>query len=277
MPILMAALAEEPRLMPHLHLSLQAGDDLILKRMKRRHLRADAIRFCETARRLRPGIAFGADLIAGFPTETEAMFERSLRLVDDCGLQFLHVFPYSPRQGTPAARMPQVEHKADQGARGAPAAKGGRGSQAPSFRPSRTSSEVLMEREGMGRTPDFAEIAVAGCSAGVLSRVPDHRQPGRAAHRRGCAVSERQESPEKKRGLFGRLFGTGRAEPGAPASEILNDSNPEPAEPVASDVSREAGLDQSKSKHHCQMPEPAPPVVAVEPGQPVGSSVSNRG
>jgi threonylcarbamoyladenosine tRNA methylthiotransferase MtaB len=94
--------------MPHLHLSLQAGDDLILKRMKRRHQRDDAIRFCDEVRRLRPGIVFGADIIAGFPTETDAMFENSLSLIRDCGLTFLHVFPYSPREGTPAARMPQV-------------------------------------------------------------------------------------------------------------------------------------------------------------------------
>jgi len=106
---LMAALGEEERLMPHLHLSLQAGDDLVLKRMKRRHLRADAIRFCETARRLRPHMLFGADLIAGFPTETEEQFQNSLALVEDCGLTHLHVFPFSPRAGTPAARMPQVE------------------------------------------------------------------------------------------------------------------------------------------------------------------------
>ncbi|MDF3606776.1 tRNA (N(6)-L-threonylcarbamoyladenosine(37)-C(2))-methylthiotransferase MtaB [Paracoccus sp. DMF-8] len=109
---LMLAIATEPRLMPHLHLSLQAGDDMILKRMKRRHLRDDAIRFCEDARRLRPGIVFGADIIAGFPTETEAMFENSLKLVDDCGLTFLHVFPYSARKGTPAARMPRVPGQA---------------------------------------------------------------------------------------------------------------------------------------------------------------------
>jgi len=105
---LMQAIATEPRLMPHLHLSLQAGDDMILKRMKRRHLRDDAIRFCEDARRLRPEIVFGADLIAGFPTETDEMFTNSLKLVEDCGLTFLHVFPFSPRKGTPAARMPQL-------------------------------------------------------------------------------------------------------------------------------------------------------------------------
>ena len=107
-PALMKAIAEEERLMPHLHLSLQAGDDMILKRMKRRHTRSEAIEFCETVRRLRPDAAFGADLIAGFPTETEDMFENSLRLVDECGLTFLHVFPFSPRPGAPAARMPQI-------------------------------------------------------------------------------------------------------------------------------------------------------------------------
>ena len=107
-PDLMEAIATEARLMPHLHLSLQHGDDLILKRMKRRHLRDDAIRFCEDARRLRPDIVFGADIIAGFPTETEAHFDNSVKLVRDCGLTFLHVFPYSARKGTPAARMPRV-------------------------------------------------------------------------------------------------------------------------------------------------------------------------
>ena len=107
-PALMEAIATEPRLMPHLHLSLQAGDDMILKRMKRRHLRDDAIAFCTEARALRPDMVFGADIIAGFPTETEAMFENSLKLVEDCGLTWLHVFPFSPRKGTPAARMPQV-------------------------------------------------------------------------------------------------------------------------------------------------------------------------
>jgi threonylcarbamoyladenosine tRNA methylthiotransferase MtaB len=105
---LLDAIADEPRLMPHLHLSLQAGDDMILKRMKRRHSRADAVAFCAQVRRLRPDIVFGADIITGFPTETEAMFKRSLDLVDECDLTHLHVFPFSPRKGTPAARMPQV-------------------------------------------------------------------------------------------------------------------------------------------------------------------------
>jgi threonylcarbamoyladenosine tRNA methylthiotransferase MtaB len=107
-PDFLDALATEPRLMPHLHLSLQAGDDLVLKRMKRRHTRKDAVTFCDQVRRLRPDMAFGADLIAGFPTEDEAMFTRTLDLVAECGLTHLHVFPFSPRPGTPAARMPQV-------------------------------------------------------------------------------------------------------------------------------------------------------------------------
>lgn len=102
-------IGSEEKLMPHLHLSLQAGDNLILKRMKRRHLREDAIRFSQRAKALRPDVVFGADLIAGFPTETDEMFENSLRIIDECSLTYLHVFPYSPRPGTPAARMPQLD------------------------------------------------------------------------------------------------------------------------------------------------------------------------
>ena len=170
-PDLLAAIADEPRLMPHLHLSLQAGDDLTLKRMKRRHLRADAIAFCETARRLRPDIAFGADLIAGFPTETEAMFQRSLDLVDECGLAFLHVFPYSPRRGTPAARMPQVERAIvkERATRLRQKAAEAR-SRHLSGQVGRT-VDVLMERQGMGRAPDFSEVQVAEQSAGEVLRV----------------------------------------------------------------------------------------------------------
>jgi len=107
-PDLFSVIERDPRLMPHFHLSIQAGDDMILKRMKRRHLRQDAIQICQKLRTLRPGATFGADIIAGFPTETEEMFQNSLRLVEECDLSFLHVFPYSPRKGTPAARMPQV-------------------------------------------------------------------------------------------------------------------------------------------------------------------------
>ena len=173
---LMAALAEEERLMPHLHLSLQAGDDMILKRMKRRHLRDDAIRFCTEARRLRPDVAFGADLIAGFPTETCDMFGRSLGLVDECGLAYLHVFPYSPRKGTPAARMPQVardvvkERAAQLRQKGEEAlARHLSGQVGRSF-------SVLMERDGVGRAPDFAEVAMAGGRAGqiVAARIGGH-------------------------------------------------------------------------------------------------------
>lgn len=108
-PDLFHVFEREPRLMPHFHLSLQAGDDMILKRMKRRHLRQDAINICQKLRTLRPDVTFGADIIAGFPTETDEMFENTKRIVDECDLSFLHVFPYSPREGTPAARMPQVK------------------------------------------------------------------------------------------------------------------------------------------------------------------------
>ncbi|MES2146143.1 MAG: tRNA (N(6)-L-threonylcarbamoyladenosine(37)-C(2))-methylthiotransferase MtaB [Pseudomonadota bacterium] len=155
---LMQAIATEPRLMPHLHLSLQAGDDLILKRMKRRHLRDDAIRFCEEARRLRPGMVFGADIIAGFPTETEGMFQRSLDLVADCGLTFLHVFPFSARKGTPAARMPAVpgpvikERSARLRAAGDAALARHLGAQVGRVH------RVLTEGPRMGRTEGFAEV-----------------------------------------------------------------------------------------------------------------------
>ncbi|MDR9484905.1 MAG: tRNA (N(6)-L-threonylcarbamoyladenosine(37)-C(2))-methylthiotransferase MtaB [Sediminimonas sp.] len=158
---LMQAIASEQRLMPHLHLSLQHGDDLILKRMKRRHLRDDAIRFCEEARRLRPDMTFGADIIAGFPTETEAMFDNSLRLVEECGLTWLHVFPFSPRQGTPAARMPQVD-----GARVKDRAARLRSEGARQVAQHLTAQvgrrhRVLMENPHMGRTEQFTEVDVA--------------------------------------------------------------------------------------------------------------------
>ncbi|MBY5933504.1 tRNA (N(6)-L-threonylcarbamoyladenosine(37)-C(2))-methylthiotransferase MtaB [Tateyamaria omphalii] len=155
---LMQAIATEPRLMPHLHLSLQHGDDLILKRMKRRHLRDDAIRFAQEARKLRPDMTFGADIIAGFPTETEAMFENSLKLVEDCDLTWLHVFPYSPRPGTPAARMPQVNGKAikDRAAR-LRAAGEAQVSKHLTAQQRRT-HHILMENPHMGRTEQFTEV-----------------------------------------------------------------------------------------------------------------------
>ncbi|WP_416914996.1 MAG: tRNA (N(6)-L-threonylcarbamoyladenosine(37)-C(2))-methylthiotransferase MtaB [Roseicyclus sp.] len=158
---LMQAIATEPRLMPHLHLSLQHGDDLILKRMKRRHLRDDAIRFCEEARRLRPDMVFGADIIAGFPTETEAAFDNSLKLVADCGLTWLHVFPYSPRPGTPAARMPQVAGPAikDRAARLRTAGA----AQVAAHLAGQVGRAhlILMENPRMGRTEQFTEVSFA--------------------------------------------------------------------------------------------------------------------
>jgi threonylcarbamoyladenosine tRNA methylthiotransferase MtaB len=162
---LMAAIAEEPRLMPHLHLSLQAGDDMVLKRMKRRHTRSDAVRFCEEARRLRPDIVLGADLIAGFPTETEAMFASSMRLVDDCGLTFLHVFPYSPRAGTPAARMPQVARATVKERAGRLREKGDAALAGYLGRSVGGEVDVLMERPQLGRTPQFVEVALAQATA----------------------------------------------------------------------------------------------------------------
>ena len=157
-PALMQAIATEPRLMPHLHLSLQHGDDLILKRMKRRHLRDDAIRFTEDAMSLRPEMTFGADIIAGFPTETEAHFENSLALVKDCNLTWLHVFPYSVRNGTPAARMPQVNGR-DIKSRAARLRAAGETQVALHLNAQiGQSHEVLMERPTMGRTQQFAEV-----------------------------------------------------------------------------------------------------------------------
>ncbi|WP_136686188.1 tRNA (N(6)-L-threonylcarbamoyladenosine(37)-C(2))-methylthiotransferase MtaB [Falsirhodobacter xinxiangensis] len=156
---LLHAIATEPRLMPHLHLSLQAGDDMILKRMKRRHLRDDAIRFCEDARRLRPDMIFGADIIAGFPTETEAMFDNSLKLVEQCGLTFLHVFPYSPRKGTPAARMPQVRGPAIKDRAARLRAAGERQVAAHLAAQQGRVHRILMEGPRLGRTEQFTEVA----------------------------------------------------------------------------------------------------------------------
>ena len=158
---LMQAIATEPRLMPHLHLSLQAGDDMILKRMKRRHLRDDAIRFCEEARRLRPEIVFGADIIAGFPTETEAMFQNSLKLVADCGLTFLHVFPYSARQGTPAARMPAVNGTAIKDRAARLRAAGDAALRAHLDAQQGQVHRVLTEGPRLGRTEQFTEVTFA--------------------------------------------------------------------------------------------------------------------
>jgi threonylcarbamoyladenosine tRNA methylthiotransferase MtaB len=168
---LLDAIGDDARLMPHLHLSLQAGDDLVLKRMKRRHSRQDAIAFCEQVRRLRPDVAFGADIIAGFPTESDDMFAASLQLVDDCGLTFLHVFPYSARPGTPAARMPLVEgrvvrerarqlrEKGEAALRQRLAAEVGQ------------VRDVLIESDRQGRTEHFLPVAVEGFEPGSVRRL----------------------------------------------------------------------------------------------------------
>ena len=158
---LMQAIASEPRLMPHLHLSLQAGDDMILKRMKRRHLRDDAIRFCEDARKLRPDIIFGADIIAGFPTETDAMFDNSLKLVTECSLTFLHIFPYSPRKGTPAARMPQVKGPLIRARASQLRAAGETQLQRHLAAQQGQTHRILTESPRMGRTEQFTEVAFA--------------------------------------------------------------------------------------------------------------------
>ena len=155
---LMQAIATEPRLMPHLHLSLQHGDDLILKRMKRRHLRDDAIRFTEEALKLRPEMTFGADIIAGFPTETEAHFANSLKLVDDCQLTWLHVFPYSAREGTPAARMPAVTGAAINERAAALRAAGERRVAMHLATQQGRQHSILMENPHMGRTEQFTEV-----------------------------------------------------------------------------------------------------------------------
>jgi len=156
---LMRLIAEEERLMPHLHLSVQAGDDLILKRMKRRHLRAHTIEFCNQVRRLRPDIAFGADLIAGFPTETDAMFERSVSLIDEAGFSYLHVFPFSPRQGTPAARMKQVPRAIIKERARVLRAKGQIALAARLQGLVGSTQEILVEKPGLGRTRCFATVS----------------------------------------------------------------------------------------------------------------------
>jgi threonylcarbamoyladenosine tRNA methylthiotransferase MtaB len=164
-PDLMRCLAEEPRLMPYLHLSLQAGDDMILKRMKRRHSRADALRLVEAVRAVRPDTAFGADLIAGFPTETDAMFQRSLDLVEEAGLAFLHVFPFSPRPGTPAARMPQLPRAMVKDRAAALRAAGDAALSRHLDRQVGRTLTGLVERPGTARAEDFTEIAFHGDGA----------------------------------------------------------------------------------------------------------------
>ncbi|MCB1682334.1 MAG: tRNA (N(6)-L-threonylcarbamoyladenosine(37)-C(2))-methylthiotransferase MtaB [Rhodospirillales bacterium] len=151
-------IADEPRLMPHLHLSVQAGDDLILKRMKRRHLRQDVIDVCKKAKELRPDMAFGADLIAGFPTESDEMFENTVRLVEECDLTFLHIFPYSERDGTPAVKMPQVSPAIRK--KRAARLRALRETQMQAFLSANVGREtqVLVEKDGLGRAENFASV-----------------------------------------------------------------------------------------------------------------------
>lgn len=168
---LLEAVATETRLMPHLHLSLQSGDDMILKRMKRRHLRDQSIQFCADVRKLRPDIVFGADIIAGFPTETDEMFENSIRIVEECGLTHLHVFPFSPREGTPAARMPQVRREIVK-QRAARLRAAGDVTYARHLESLKGScQQVLVEREGLGRTEGFTLVALDRGAPGEIIEV----------------------------------------------------------------------------------------------------------
>ena len=170
--LLMRMIAEDERLMPHFHLSVQSGDDLILKRMKRRHSRADTIAFCDAVRRVRPDAAFGADFIAGFPTESEAMFAGSLALVDDAGLSSLHVFPYSARPGTPAAQMPQQSRITVKERAARLRAKGEAAQTARLDAMAGSLHTVLVERGDIGRTPCFTPVALPkGLTPGSLARI----------------------------------------------------------------------------------------------------------
>ena len=168
---LLDVIATDERLMPHLHLSLQSGDDLILKRMKRRHSRQQAIDFCAQLRRLRPDITFGADIIAGFPTETEAMLMRSLDLVEECDLTLLHVFPYSPRPGTPAARMPQVEVGLVKERAGRLRAAGEAALRRRLETEIGKTRNVLIESATQGRTEHFLPVAIRGATPGAVQRL----------------------------------------------------------------------------------------------------------
>ncbi|MTI17873.1 tRNA (N(6)-L-threonylcarbamoyladenosine(37)-C(2))-methylthiotransferase MtaB [Rhodobacteraceae bacterium RKSG542] len=173
---LMDAIASEQRLLPHLHLSLQAGDNMVLKRMKRRHLREDTIRFCEDVRKLRPDVVFGADIIAGFPTETEEMFQNTLKIVDECGLTYLHVFPFSPRPGTPAARMPQVERAIVKERAGRLREAGDKALLKHLEAEVGKTRSILVEKDGVGRTELFTLVELDAKEAGslVTARITGH-------------------------------------------------------------------------------------------------------
>lgn len=196
-PELIELVASEPRLMPHLHLSLQSGDDLILKRMKRRHSRDDAVAFCADLKRRRPDIVFGADLIAGFPTETEAMFDNTLRLIADCGLTFTHVFPFSARPGTPAARMPKVDKAVVKERAARLRAAGEAATIAHLDARIGAVEKVLIEKDDVGHTEQFVPIRVA--AAGISNLPPGDVVAARVVAREGTvlraeAVATRSEA-----------------------------------------------------------------------------------
>ena len=196
-PALFEAIVGEPRVMPHLHLSLQAGDNLTLKRMKRRHSREDAVAFCAAVRARRPEVVFGADLIAGFPTETQAMFDNTAALVADCDLTFLHVFPYSERDGTPAARMPQVDPAVRRDRAARLRALGERQVEALHRSLAGRLAQVLVERIGrdgraLGHTEQFASVVLDGPHApGTV--VPVRLAPGEAGTLTGRPLAEAAE------------------------------------------------------------------------------------
>jgi threonylcarbamoyladenosine tRNA methylthiotransferase MtaB len=215
---LMELFAGEERLMPHLHLSLQSGDDMILKRMKRRHSRAEAIRLTQRLRESRADIVFGADLIAGFPTESEEMFENSLRLVDECGLSFLHVFPFSPKAGTPAARMPPVAGPVIKARARALREKGRAALARHLVSQVGREGELLMEAANIGRLPGFTPARLAG-SAGpgalIRVRITGHDGERLVAARAGHACARPLEAPSprpspRKRGEGGTRAKRGR-------------------------------------------------------------------
>ncbi len=168
---LLDLIADEPRFMPHLHLSLQHGDDMILKRMKRRHMRADAVAFCHQVRALRPDMAFGADMIAGFPTETEEMFENAATLAEECGISNLHVFPYSPRPGTPAARMPQLDRGLIKQRAARLRQRGEALRDAHLTDMVGTTQTILVENNGFAHTDNFTLVAAADLAPRTLAQV----------------------------------------------------------------------------------------------------------
>jgi threonylcarbamoyladenosine tRNA methylthiotransferase MtaB len=181
-PDLLRLLADEPRLAPHLHLSLQHGDDMILKRMKRRHSRSDALRLIDSVRKVRPDVAFGADLIAGFPTETDEMFQSSVSLVEDAGLAYLHVFPFSPRPGTPAARMPQLDRATVKSRAERLRAAGAAALRRHLDRQVGRTLSGVVEQDGLARAGDFTEVAFQGpAETGRLIRLTISGHNGRRA------------------------------------------------------------------------------------------------